>query len=47
MIELPLFALTIYMLFNFSLFLMRAILFLKRYSDTCIVVDVYELGLDS
>jgi len=47
MIELPLFALTICMLFIFSLFLRRVILFLKRYSDTCILVDVYEVGPDS
>jgi len=47
MTELPLFALTICMLFNFSLFLMHVILLLKRYSDTRIVVDDYEVGPDS
>ena len=47
MIELPLSALTICMPFNFSLFLMCVILFLKRYFDTHIVVDVYKVGPDS
>jgi hypothetical protein len=47
MIEFPLSALTICRLFNFSLFLMRVIPFLKRYSDIHIVVDVYKVGRDS
>jgi len=47
MIELPLSALTICTLFNFSLFPMHVILFLKRYCDAHIVVDVYKVGPQS
>jgi hypothetical protein len=47
MTELRLSALTICMLFNFGLFLMCVILFLKKYFDTHIVVDVHKVGPDS